>query len=66
MTIDAIIGLVSLGMTIIGALVVSANYIAKQVDKKLSIVDFDAEHRELMSRVRKLELWAAKKGYTNG
>ena len=63
---DAIIALCALGTTILGALSIVVSYISRQIDKKLSVSDFDTEHRNLMNRVRHLELWAAKKGYRDG
>ena len=58
-----IIAICALGVTIIGALIVAVIYISTQLDKKMSVVDFDHEHRELMGRVRDLELWAAKRSF---
>lgn len=50
-------------VSILAAFAGGIAYLSRQIDAKLSTDKYEARHRELEERMRKLELWASKKSY---
>lgn len=53
---------VGAGLSLIGGIY----YLSRQIDGKMASKEYFDRHRELEERVRRLELWAAKKSYGGG
>ena len=62
---SSLIPILTLGASVIASLIVAVIYITTQIDKKLSTLDYDREIKEMRDRMRKLELWASKKSFSD-
>lgn len=58
---DVFIALGGLWLTTIAMTAGTTMYLSSQINKKLPTEDYERKHETLAERVRRLELWAAKK-----
>lgn len=58
---EHIIAWTGIGITVITISIGSTVFLLRQIDKRVPFAYYDRKHSELEDRIRKMEIWAAKK-----